>query len=158
GVPIVAPIQDIVLGLYYLTEERPGARGEGLTFSDPNEAILAYESGSIELGARIKARVRKEVADGETSRELVEITPGRLILNEIPPARMRCMPMFAEKPLVKKGIAEMVSLCHRHYGPERTIQLLDEAKAVGFRFATKSGVTISMTDMEVPARRSEIIN
>src|SRR5262249_49740013 len=157
GLPIVAPIQDIVLGLYYLTEERPGAVGEGAVFGSAEEAILAYESGDIGLGARIKARVKKDEEDGTQSRVMLETTPGRLIMNEILPPRLRYRPMFADKSLDKKAIADMVSLCHKEYGAERTIQLLDEAKELGFRFATRSGVTFSMTDMDVPARRSEII-
>src|SRR5439155_20112464 len=82
---------------------------------------------------------------------------GRLIMNEILPPQLRYRSNLIDKALDKKGISDMVSLCHKICGAERTIQLLDEAKSLGFRFATKSGVTISMTDMDVPARRMEII-
>jgi len=78
GVPIVAPIQDIVLGLYYLTEERPGARGEGATFGSPEEATLAYDTGEVDLSARVKCRVTKEGEDGTPARVMLEATPGQL--------------------------------------------------------------------------------
>jgi DNA-directed RNA polymerase subunit beta' len=207
GGPIVAPIQDIVLGLYYLTESNETAQGAGAVYTNPQEAILAYESGAVALHAPVKCRVpvygedasplgdtetrgegRGEISDnghaelaidsngaepapvssngaspepsGEPTvlgHEVIETTIGRLILSEVLPERLRYRPFFMKKTLDKKGISEMVSMCHREYGAERTIRLLDEAKALGFRFATRSGITISMTDMDVPARRDQII-
>src|SRR2546425_9288216 len=107
GVPIVAPIQDIVLGMYYLTEERPGGRGEGAIFGTAEEAILAYDSGDVELGAKVKCRITAEEQNGNSGRRIIETTPGRLILNEILPPALRYQPMFISKPQDKKAIAEM---------------------------------------------------
>src|SRR5204862_7811341 len=137
GGPIVAPIQDIVLGLYYVTEQRDDAPGAGCTFASPEEAIHAYETEHLGLLAPIKCRV--DYVNDDDSREfrVIDCTVGRLFLNQILPPRLRYRPMFTSKPLLRDHIAAMVSLCHRSYGATRTIQLLDAAKARGFRFATK---------------------
>ena len=148
GHPISAPVQDIVLGLYYLTqktEEKPCKE----IFKDPDEAILAHEAGSLDLHRPIRTRVK----DSDGKSEIRETTVGRLILDNILPEDMR----LVDKLLNKKAISELVSECHRRHGDERTIQLLDDLKQMGFRFATRAGVTISMTDMDIPAKREQII-
>jgi len=156
GGPIVAPIQDIVLGVYYLTEERADAPGAGSVFADPNEAFKAHQLGWVHLLAPIRCRVRLHTEEGEEQR-VVETTVGRLYLNDILPERMRYREAYLRGPLVKSDLSAMVSTCYREYGAERTIQLLDDLKALGFHAATQAGVTIAMTDMAVPARRDEII-
>ena len=148
GHPISAPIQDIVLGLYYLTqkkEEEPFRE----VFTGIDEAVQAYEAELLDLHAPI--RVRLTNADGET--EIKISTVGRLITSEVLPVEMRPVDMV----LNRKAISELVSECHRLNGDEQTIRLLDDLKALGFKYATSSGVTISMTDMDIPAKREEII-
>jgi len=148
GHPIVAPIQDIVLGCYYLTQKKEGKPFPEV-FATPDEAILACESGFVDLHAPI--RVRWTHSDGKT--EIQEATPGRLIMSRILPEDMRPV----DKVMNKKAISELVTECHRLHGEERTIQMLDDLKDIGFRYATRAGVTISMTDMDIPAKREEII-
>src|SRR5262249_38550272 len=158
GGPIVAPIQDIVLGVYYVTEEREGDPGTGAQFGSPEEAFTAYQTGQVSLLAPIKCRVDYVNDDDTPEHRVIDCTVGRLILNEILPPGLRYRAAFTSKAMKQDDIGSMVSLCHRIYGAERTIQLLDEVKELGFRFATRSGTTISMTDMDVPAKREEIIH
>lgn len=148
GHPIVAPIQDIVLGCYYLTQKKDCPPNPEI-FGSPAEAILANELGKIDLHEPIRVRLKN--SNGET--EIREITAGRLVLSEILPENMRPY----DKMMTKKAISEVVTDCHRLNGPERTIKLLDDLKSMGFKYATRSGVTISMTDMDIPAKREEII-
>jgi DNA-directed RNA polymerase subunit beta' len=157
GGPIVAPIQDIVLGMYYLTEQRNDAHGAGSVFSSPDEAIHGHVAGIVHLLAPIKVRVDYCDDDGEMYPKVVETTVGRIYLNEVLPPRMRYRPAYIGKTMVKGDVSKMVSECYQKYGSQRTIELLDAVKALGFRFSTVSGCTISMTDMAIPARRGEII-
>ena len=148
GHPIVAPIQDIVLGCYYLTKK---VEGEPLNciFGDPEEAILANELGHVDLHAPIKVRIRG--ANGEP--EVLETTAGRLVMSQVLPEELRPV----DKVLNKNAISDLVGECHRLHGSERTIQLLDDLKTLGFKYATQAGITMSMTDMDIPAKREEII-
>ncbi|HET6455512.1 MAG TPA: DNA-directed RNA polymerase subunit beta' [Armatimonadota bacterium] len=148
GHPIAAPIQDIVLGLYYASKKREGDVFPEI-FSSEDEAILAYELGKVDLHHPIKVRIRK--ADGES--EIRELTVGRLIVSQVLPEEMRPV----DKVMNKKVLSDIVTECHRLHGSERTIQLLDELKTMGFKYATQAGITISMTDMDIPAKREEII-
>jgi DNA-directed RNA polymerase subunit beta' len=159
GGPIVAPKQDIVLGIYYLTVENENAFGAGQIFGSPEEAILAYNMGMVHLHAPVKCRVL--IPDPEAPRgvryELVQTTTGRLIFGQILPEELRYQPNFTSRALAVKDAADTVAMCYRACGAERTIRFLDDAKALAYEFATRSGVTISMTDMDVPAKRDEII-
>jgi DNA-directed RNA polymerase subunit beta' len=148
GRPISSPTQDIVLGCYYLTQTKPGDPHPE-TFKDPDEAIMAYESGLIDLHEAV--RVRCDMVDG--TKQLKVSTAGRLILSQILPEAMRPI----DKVLSKKAISELIANCHRYHGNERTVQLLDDLKAIGFKYGTRAGFTISMTDMDIPAKRAEII-
>ena len=148
GHPIVAPIQDIVLGTYYLTQKTETEMFPEI-FGDPDEAMLAYEIGELDLHRPIRVRM----GDDEGGKLIRETTVGRLILNRILPEGMP----YVDKVMNKKAIAELVGDIHKRFGSEATIKLLDEFKALGFKFATKAGVTISMTDMDIPAQREEII-
>ncbi|MHB0999772.1 MAG: DNA-directed RNA polymerase subunit beta' [Armatimonadota bacterium] len=148
GHPIVAPIQDIVLGLYYLTRKLPQPPHRE-TFCDPDAAILAHDSGLIDLHEPINVRI----TNNDGSQEIRELTAGRLILSEIAPRNMRPV----DRLFTKKAISLFVAECHRMNGNEATIKLVDDLKTLGFKYATRSGVTISMTDMDIPAKREEII-
>ena len=145
GKPIVTPIRDIILGCYYLTQKRVGAKGSGKAFSNPQEAMLAYETGHVDLHADV--RVRAEGA-------LMNTTVGRLIFNHILPPRLRYM----DRVIDKAELDRIISDCFAHYGSNRTVQLLDEIKLLGFRFSTIAGITLSMTDMDIPgAKRDETV-
>ncbi|MHB0913921.1 MAG: DNA-directed RNA polymerase subunit beta' [Armatimonadota bacterium] len=145
GRPIVAPVQDIVLGCYYLSQKKEGEPHPEI-FSSPSEAILAHSAGQLDLHEPIRVRI----APGD----IRVLTAGRLILSEMLPEDMRP----CDKGLNKKVLSELVTTCHRLHGPKRTIQLLDDLKSLGFKYATQAGVTISMTDMDIPAKREEIIH
>ena len=158
GGPIVAPIQDIVLGVYYLTEDKADSKGAGSLFSSAEEAMLAHASGLVDLLAPIKARVDYHADDDEHFHKIIETTVGRLYLNEILPPKLRYREAYITKPMVKTDLSKMISECYRKYGAQRTIELLDEVKSLGFKYASVSGTTVSMTDMIIPAKRTEIIN
>ncbi|MEW6459195.1 MAG: DNA-directed RNA polymerase subunit beta' [Bacillota bacterium] len=145
GRPVTIPTQDMVLGIYYLTIERPGARGEGKAFRDFNEAILAYESGVIELHALVKVNMD----DGR----LLETTVGRLIFNEAMPPEIS----YINKLVDKKELSLIVDRCYRRLGYKRTAELLDGIKQLGFKYATQGGLTIGMNDIVIPERKKEIL-
>ncbi|MGC9003406.1 MAG: DNA-directed RNA polymerase subunit beta', partial [bacterium] len=152
GDPIIVPTQDIVLGLHYLTKVRKDAKGsyeETMeVFSNPNEAILAWEFGQVDMHAPIKVRVEDS--------KILDITVGRLIFSEILPERMRWWDL--EKPeLDKKIIRKLIKDCYKLYGEERTAQFLDDIKELGFKVSTKSGISFSVSDLDMPSERERII-
>ncbi|MCC2667684.1 MAG: DNA-directed polymerase subunit beta [Armatimonadetes bacterium] len=157
GGPIVAPIQDIVLGMYYLTESRDSAKGAHTTFASVEDAMHAHASQDVHLLAPVTVRVDYQDDDGESYHKLIETTIGRLYLNEVLPPRMRYRPNYIGKTMLKADVSRMISDCYSKYGSQRTIELLDQVKNLGFRYSSVSGVTVSMTDMAVPAKRLEII-
>ena len=157
GGPLVSPIQDIILGLYYLTDENKDVPGAGMKFASPDHAEMACRSGLIHLQAPIKVRVTWTADDGEHSTRVIETTPGRLQLNALLPERMRYRPQYVSKVLLKSDISKMISECHLKFGPQRTIELLDDLKRTGFEISSASGTSISMTDMSVPGVREGII-
>ncbi|MDH4179029.1 MAG: hypothetical protein OEV33_00845, partial [Armatimonadota bacterium] len=145
GKPVVTPTRDIVLGCYYLTQKRVGAKGSQKGFANPYDARLAYELGKADLHADIRVRV-----DGA----LINTTVGRLIFNEVLPPKLR----YLDRIVDDKELGRLIRECYRHYGTARTVQLVDDLKELGFRFATTAGITIAMSDMDVPrARREDII-
>jgi len=144
GKPLASPTQDMVLGCYYLTMDRDGEKGEGKLFSSPEEAILAYENNVIDLHARIKVR-----RDGE----LQETTVGRIIFNEAIPAGMPRIERIADK----KILGDLIAQCYRTYGVARTAKLIDDIKALGFRYATRAGITISISDIKIPRAKARIL-
>jgi DNA-directed RNA polymerase subunit beta' len=152
GDPIIVPTQDIVLGIHYLTKVRKGAKGAyeqtGEIFANPNEAILAWEFGEVDMHAPIKVRLE----DGN----IADITVGRLLFSEILPEKMRWWDL--SKPEVdKKLIRNLIKECHKLYGEERTAKFLDDMKELGFRIATKSGISFSVADLYMPTDRERII-
>ncbi|MGB9791427.1 MAG: DNA-directed RNA polymerase subunit beta', partial [Thermacetogeniaceae bacterium] len=144
GRPVVAPTQDMVLGCYYLTIDKKGAKGEGKCFKDFEEALYAYESGVIDLHALIKVRVNGE---------LVETTVGRLIFNQVIPPEIG----FINEVVGKKTLADIVGKCYRKLGYERTAILLDGIKKLGFTYATKAGITVGVFDIVIPPEKEEIL-
>jgi DNA-directed RNA polymerase beta' subunit len=145
GRPMVTPTRDIILGCYYLTQKREGALGSQKQFANATEARLAYDMGKVDLHADIKVRV-----DGA----LMDTTVGRIVFNEVLPPKLR----YISRVVDERELSRLVRRCYRHYGTARTVQLVDDMKDLGFGFATTAGITISMTDMDVPrAHREEII-
>ncbi len=144
GEPIVSPTQDMILGCYYLTKMTEGAKGEGSAFSDIEEAVLAYQNGFVDLQAKISCRYKGEI---------IETTIGRLIVNSFIPEGL---PYYNES-LGKKKLMEIVSTSFEMLGTEETARLADNLKDIGFRFATKSGISISQSDMLVPEGKEDLI-
>ncbi|MBI3952883.1 MAG: DNA-directed RNA polymerase subunit beta' [Chloroflexi bacterium] len=148
GDPIVAPTLDMVLGCYYLTVIRPGARGEGSAFGSFAEARLVHELGHVHLQAKIKV---KEPARGVP--ELIETSVGRIIFNETLPPQMP----FRNETMDKKLLKEVAAQVYQVAGSEQAAAILDSIKALGFRYSTRSGVTIAMHDIEAPSNKAAII-
>ncbi len=146
GKPIVFPTQDMVLGLYYLTKERAGSKGEGMIFSDPEDVRAAYDAGVVTEHARIKVRIKGELTD---------TTAGRVIFSEILPEGIPFS--FVNKELNKKEIQNLVDYCYKHIGRRTTVVFLDNLEKLGFKYATKSGISICIEDMHIPSKKAELI-
>jgi len=146
GDPIIVPSQDIVLGIYYMTRERPGAKGEGSVFSGPREVRIAYDAGQLDLHAAIKVRIEGE---------LRETTTGRVILYEVLPKSLPFV--LLNKVMSKKQLRALINESYRRAGVKSTVILADRLKDVGYKYATLSGISISMKDMIVPSKKEEII-
>jgi DNA-directed RNA polymerase subunit beta' len=149
GEPIMGPNQDMVLGCYWLTRIHPNEKGEGKMFSSPQEAILAYASNIITLKARVKIRL----GDNWGNKGLTETCVGRVLFNEVLPEGMR----FVNETMDKKTLQKVVQICYRDFGIERTAQLLDDIKRVGFHYVTKSGISWGMSDLTVPAIKASLL-
>ena len=166
GAPVAVPSQDMVLGIYYLTQERPGSKGEGKYFKNVNEAILAYENQIITLHARIKVRIERKNADGETVSGIVETTLGRLLFNEILPQDLgyvdRTKPENAVTPEIdflvgKKQLKQILEKVINTHGATKTAEVLDLVKAIGYKYSTRAALTVSISDMVVPAKKPELL-
>ncbi len=149
GEPVIAPTLDIVLGCYVMTLPDPAATGAGKTFASRDEVVLAYQSGLVGLQAPI--RVRMDV-DG-SGPQLVETTVGRVLFNEILPKELG----FWNELMDRKALRRLIAECYQKLGPEETARLADRIKDLGFYYATKSGVTIGVTDVHIPREKAEII-
>ena len=166
GGPVAVPSQDMVLGIYYLTQERPDSLGEGHYFKNLNEAILAYENGYVKLHSRIHVRVTKKMADGTEKTGTVESTLGRFIFNEILPQDLgfvdRSIP---ENALVlevdfhvgKKGLKQILEKVINIHGATTTAEVLDDIKAMGYKYSTRAAMTVSISDMTVPEKKPVLI-
>ena len=150
GEPIVAPTLDMVLGCYYLTITKPGAKGEGKVFADPDDARLAFDLGLVDLQASIKVRM-KTSEDEEP--QLVSTTVGRIIFNGVLPPALK----YRNETMDRKGLRSIVAECYRLYGSEVTAKLVDDIKNTGFAYATKSGITIAIGDIEIPGARDALL-
>jgi DNA-directed RNA polymerase subunit beta' len=149
GAPLVIPTQDMVLGIYYLTKERKGAKGEDRVFADMEEVRLAYDAEDVELQARIRVRgLNPEAPD-----EVVETTVGRVLFNEIVPPVLRPV----NRELKKKEITTLVADCYHRLGNAETVKFLDDLKDIGFRYATLSGLSIGIDDMRTPSSKQRLI-
>ena len=165
GRPVTVPTQDMVLGSYYLTLEKPGEPGEGKVFRDVDEATMAYDDGTIGLHARIKIRMTKEI-DGKPVRKLVSTTMGRVIFNGPIPQDLgfvdRSDPENDFKLEVdflvnKKKLGEIIDRCIKIHGTSIAADMLDKIKAQGYKYSTRSGITVAVCDATIPPRKGELI-
>lgn len=161
GEPIIVPSQDVVLGLYYLTRTKVNALGEDMVFSDVNEIHRAYESGKVELQAKVKVRIKeylhKDGADGYVENiRLVETTIGRALLSELLPKGMSFD--LVNRVMNKKSISGLINTCYREVGLKATVIFADQLMYMGFHYATKSGVSIGVNDLVIPKEKAGIID
>jgi len=175
GQPITVPTQDMVLGLYYLTKAKPGAKGEGRSFANIDEVVIALEMGEVETLTPIRLRYSGEVIDLTQAyddqdvnhtepinlkREYLNTTVGRAILNDHLPKAVPgvnvAMP-YINGLLKKKGIGQLVNYCYLRFGLEVTVKMLDEIKSLGFRYATRSGLSIGIDDMVIPDNKKTLV-
>ena len=166
GGPVAVPSQDMVLGIYYLTQERPGNPGEGKFFKSVNEAILAYENKVITLQSKIKVRISKTMPDGNTMTGVVESTLGRFLFNEILPQDLgfvdRSVPgneLLLEVDFLvgKKQLKKILEKVINTHGATKTAEVLDAIKATGYKYSTRAAMTVSISDMTVPPQKPEMI-
>jgi len=159
GEPIIVPSQDVVLGLYYMTRERVGAKGEGMAFSDVAEVHRAYESRNIDLQAKVKVRLSEYVRDpaGKLVQNVrvVSTTAGRALLSEILPHGLSFDAI--NQDMTKKIISATINMCYRTVGLKETVVFADQLMYTGFQFATRAGVSIGVDDMVVPTQKTKIL-
>src|SRR5467141_1655333 len=168
GLPLAVPSQDMVLGIYYLTKAKPGAKGEGRVFGAPEEVVLALEAGEVELLTPIRLRYTGEVIDLTTAyddqdvthtvpvrmeRQFIQTTVGRVIFNTHLPENFP----FVNGLLKKKGVQQLVYYAYLRFGLEGTVVLLDQMKELGFAYATRSGISIGIDDMVIPGDKSKLV-
>lgn len=166
GGPVAVPSQDMVLGIYYLTQERPGALGEGKVFKSVNEAILAYENKALTLHSRIKVRVTRSRADGTKASGMIESTLGRFIFNEIIPQDLGFVDRSASENELnlevdfhvgKKQLKQVLEKVINVHGATKTAEVLDDIKAIGYKYSTRAAMTVSISDMTVPPQKPQMI-
>ena len=166
GGPVAVPSQDMVLGIYYLTQERPGEIGEGKFFKNVNEAILAYENGYIKLQTKIKVRCEKTLADGTKLSGNVDSTLGRFLFNEILPQDLGFVDRSVEGNELllevdfhvgKKQLKQILEKVINTHGATKTAEVLDSIKAMGYKYSTRAAMTVSISDMTVPPQKPELI-
>ena len=166
GGPVAVPSQDMVLGIYYLTQERPGVKGEGKIFKSVNEALLAYENRIITLHSKIKVKMTKTNAAGEEISGVVESTLGRFIFNEILPQDLGYVDRSKEENLLlpevdfhvgKKQLKDILQHVINTHGTTRTAEVLDDIKAMGYKYSTRAAMTVSISEMTVPPVKKQLI-
>lgn len=168
GAPIAIPSQDIVLGCYYLTKAKNGAKGEGRAFGNPDDVMLAVEAGELETLSPIRLRYTGDLQDLTAARDdqdvlrtevqtvknkIINTTVGRVILNEALPPEMP----FVNGLLKKKGLQQLVQSCYLKFGLEKTVEMLDSLKNVGFTYATRSGLSIGIDDLIIPKEKKPLV-
>ncbi|OGX15777.1 MAG: DNA-directed RNA polymerase subunit beta' [Omnitrophica WOR_2 bacterium RBG_13_41_10] len=157
GRPIVSPTQDIILGVAYLSKEKTNVQGEGMIFSGPDEAIIAYDDKLVELHAKVKIRINKLFDLDEkkitSEKQIIGSTVGRIIFNQLLPEGFG----FVNKELNKTNLGDIVADCYKRFGHNRTIQLLDDIKRLGFEFATLGGISIGIDDLMIPKAKQDVL-
>jgi DNA-directed RNA polymerase subunit beta' len=168
GGPIAIPSQDIVLGLYYLTQTLPSLQGNGKIFNSMEDVLLAHQAGDINIFSRIKLRYSGELIDLEHSwrsrelinalieqcdKKLIDTTVGRVIFNDALPSPFP----YVNGVLKKKGLGDLVSFCYLKFGKDITVKMLDKLKELGFLYATKAGISIGVDDMLIPPSKDQLV-
>ena len=167
GGPVAVPSQDMVLGIYYLTQERPGVKGEGKAFKNMNEAIIAYENHDITLHAKIKVKREGINKNGEKESRIIESTLGRFIFNEIISQDLGFVDRDDEENFLKlevdfhvgkKQLKQILEKCINNHGATKTAETLDAIKSLGYKYSTRAAMSVSISDMEVPEAKKQILD
>ncbi len=153
GTPITVPSQDMVLGLYYITKVRPGAKGEGMAFYGPEEVIVAYDEKALDMHAKIKVRLPKDKLDPSKGEELVETTAGRIIVNQYVPDEVP----YINEVLGKKALRRIITDVIKNTGVTRTARFLDDIKNLGYDQAFRAGISFNLGDVIIPAEKNQLI-
>ena len=153
GAPITVPSQDMVLGLYYITKPREGVKGEGMTFYGPEEIIIAYNEKKLDLHAKVKVRLPKNMMNPAEGYELVETTAGRVIFNQVVPPEVG----FINTLLTKKSLRDIIGVVIKRCGVARTAEFLDNIKGMGYSMAFKGGLSFNLGDVLVPEEKSGLV-
>ena len=153
GTPITVPSQDMVLGLYYITKIRPGAKGEGMRFYGPKEVIIALNEKAIEIHAKISVRMPVDKMNPEAGTHMVETSPGRIIVNELVPDKVP----YINEVLSKKSLRKIISVVIKNTGISRTAQFLDDIKNLGYTMAFKGGLSFNLGDVIIPGEKDRMI-
>ena len=165
GKPVTVPTQDMILGAYYLTVQIDGEKGEGMYFSDKDEALMAYQNGDVGLHCKVKVRMTKEI-DGEMKTKTIETTVGRLIYNEGIPQDLgfvdrtdpeKAFDLEIDFPVIKKNLGTIIAKCINVHGLSKSAEVLDYIKATGYKYSTKGAITVSVADVAVPEAKKEIL-
>ena len=156
GSPIIVPSQDIVLGIYYMSREKPNAKGEGMIFSDVEEVHRAYQEKIVDLQAKVRVRIKiKDDSSDESITKIVETTAGRSVLAELLPKEIPFS--YINRDLDKKAISELFDVSYRLAGLKATVVLADQIMYTGFRYSTRAGVSIGVNDMVIPTQKTKMV-
>jgi len=158
GKPIIQPSQDIVLGMYYLTQENEGEHGEGMVFNGVSEIEHAYQTGAVALHAKVKTRFHTYDPDGNPVTELVETTPGRAYLASILPKHSKVPFSLVNRLLTKKELTEVIDIVYRHCGQKETVVFCDQLMTMGFSQSTLAGISFGKDDMVIPDAKAKLID
>ncbi len=165
GKPVTVPTQDMILGAYYLTVQIDGEKGEGMYFSNKEEALMAYQNGDVGLHCKIKVKLSKEI-DGEMKSKTIETTVGRIIYNEGIPQDLgfvdrtdpeKAFDLEIDFPVIKKNLGTIIAKCINVHGLSKSAEVLDYIKATGYKYSTKGAITVSVDDVAVPEAKKEIL-
>ena len=154
GAPITVPSQDMVLGLYYITKPRPGAKGEGMNFYGPEEIIIAYNEGRLALHAEVNVRLPKVMSDPSQGYHMVKTTAGRILVNQLVPAEVG----YINEILTKKSLRDIIGNVLKVSGVARTAQFLDDIKNLGYKMAFKGGLSFNLGDVIIPEEKAKLVN
>jgi DNA-directed RNA polymerase subunit beta' len=157
GRPIIVPSQDIVLGLYYLSQSRENEPGEGMIFADLGEIEAALDAKVVTLHSRIKARFSESNADGQVVRSLIDTTPGRMKIAALLPKHPAIGHRLVAKPLTKKEIGNLIDIVYRHCGQKATVIFADQIMGLGFKEAAKAGISFGKDDIIIPESKKKIV-
>ena len=153
GAPIAVPSQDMVLGLYYITKQRDGVKGEGLTFYSPEEVTIAYNEGVVDLHAKIKVKV-DDLVDGAIINHMIETTVGRVVFNQHAPLEVG----FINELLTKKSLRDIIGTVLKKTGTDVTSKFLDDIKNLGYQMAFRGGLSFNLDDVIIPKEKDELVN